>query len=39
MFYQFEVLAQLGVVYVRSTAQIGEITLIVYSDVAHLPDC
>jgi len=34
VFYQFEVLAQLGVVYVRSTAQIGEITLIVYSDVA-----
>ena len=34
VFYQLEVLTQLGVVYVRSTAQIGEITLIVYSDVA-----
>ena len=34
MFYQLEVLAQLGAVYVRSTTQIGEISLIVYSDVA-----
>ena len=34
VFYQFEVLTQLGVVYVRSTAQIGEISLVVYCDVA-----
>ena len=36
VFYQFEVLAQLGVVYVRSTAQIGEITLTVKGDVLTL---
>ena len=36
VFYQLEVLAQLGVVYVRSTAQVGKITLIVYGDVAIL---
>ena len=34
VFYQLEVLTQLGVVYVRSTAQIGEISLVVYCDVA-----